>query len=282
MSMIDFIKRHEQVVNSYSGKDPLNEKLRQLQSMKPNYQKMATEIYAKVEKTGFFIEDDEIRIDDIVMGVGEFNARKHGIVDFDGIRGKVVSFGRHSYGVGIYMDGYYNNYSNYLVSGENLRKLKISEIATTLETRQEYNLFLEKIGSSLVLPAKRIFKYEDEVEIIEKPNSMRGWGYVKQISGIEVYVDFKERYFANSSEAAPGRMWVQKQNLRYSSAEIRQKNNKLRRIVSEVEKEFSFPEYENRKKELIKEASDIIEKQNASLIKFINNIKDDCYPEDLE
>lgn len=194
MSMIEFIKKHEKVLQKEdSGKDSyrrklvsLEKKIEDLASLKPDYQKIANEICKKLKEKNLLPEiDDEIKVGDRVTGMGDNSqfafARLEGsvlgildpqeypqnyCVEWD----KNIDSGSSCDGKGKW------GYCNYL-NRKGLTKVD-SLKKTTVNSRKDYNDFLESIFE------------ENEEEYLDYDDKDFGKGDV-----VEVEFDFELEYF---------------------------------------------------------------------------------------
>lgn len=197
MSMIDFIKKHENVLSTdrdnYRRKfASLKKRLEELQSLQPDYQSIADRIYDKLGKENLSVIDaeDEIKVEDEVIGIGQYGYRK-----VQGLKGRVVeivsgivrSGGRALYSVewekrieggysfkGKAKDGY-----GWPVQKENLRKVSVKPKITS---RKDYDHFLKRIPDS-----EEYLDYDDKDfkrgDVIELTTDLMAFGVFEKAKG---------------------------------------------------------------------------------------------------
>lgn len=177
MGMIDFVKKHEKVLQR---EDPgkaalasLKERIEELKSSHPDYQKVADEIYDKLEREDLIAKaDDEIRVDDEVIAVGYSTNG----VKVEGMRGEVVSCipSRDLYEVEL--DGLYC----WLPKG-NLTKVNVSQKPEIIDKRS-YDNFLSTVKKVVKRSFEEYVDYDDKdfkegdevITIVEFPMVEKG------------------------------------------------------------------------------------------------------------
>lgn len=169
MGLIDFVKKHEKLLqgsrDNYRKKFvSLKERIEELQSIQPDYQKIADRLYGRLQDKKLLLEvDEELKVGDQVIGIGEYDD-----VNVDGLMGRIVKKKKYIYGVewekkilpdGHNCDGKAKQGYGWFVKEKNLKKRPAKPKITT---KNDYDEFLS------TLKIRSISEYEDYVDYEDK------------------------------------------------------------------------------------------------------------------
>lgn len=179
MSMIEFIKRHEKVLQD-SGRDnyrkklaSLRERLEELQSMQPDYQKIADEIYKTLQKENLIPEfDKRIRAGDEVVAVDSFAGKV-----VRGMKGRVVKI----------------NLDHYVVQWE--KNIGGSTCGGLTKEGHGWRVYREKIEKVNPLQKPEITTKNGYDEFLAKLKTI-----VKDETRLEEYLDYEDKQFRRGEQ----------------------------------------------------------------------------------
>lgn len=292
MTMIDFIKKHEKVLQ----RDPneaaiasLKTKLEELQSLQPDYQQIADRIYSELKEKDLlpqFDNDGGIKVGDEVIGIGTYRRR-----DLDGLRGKIVGVQtlrnegtfyavewERKVNLGHDCDGTAKDGYGLYVNEKSFRKDNLLQ-KPRVSRREDYDTFLNKLEKAVkrepheeyLDPDEDNYLEGDEVELlvdfVAAKKGERGTIKRKSSGGCEVIFSKSIPIFVYDEEMAR----VKKRKS--------QVPDQVKRLITKTEEEFKLAEYGEKVDEVLMEVQEsarkvlvLDETEKEELAKMITSI----------
>lgn len=300
MSMIEFIKRHENVLHKPSvSVDSLTEKLEKLKSMQPDYQKIVDRIHARLDEEGLLPKvDDEIRVGDEVIGYGNSYT-----ILINGLKGKVLDIldlTKFINSYGVEFDEYIHSGSDckgkgkmgycFYVDRKSLIKIDPWK-KPNIYSREDYSKFLDKFSESakqkslshLNLNAKD-FQVGEEVELLRDYNITKNLKYKKGRRGIVREIYQRIERFSVSFDGRPlpvGRDTIAKVK---QQLELGDKVfdfdvvERISQIIKDTEEEFNLLKYQEKSEKVIRDVKKLAQQIIAVDVKDIQELTEVIKP----
>lgn len=253
MSMIDFLQRHEKIIQENCTYPVLKVRLENMLSNQPDYQRIADNIYEEIAKKELFPEDDtKLKVGDEVVGQGKFWEK------VKGIRGRIVKIRGFIYDVewnrkvvkghschGLAKEGH----------GLHTQKKSITK-ANTLETPQvenkkDYENFLNNLFESV--KGKEYLDHGDR-------NFQEGErGIIKRIHNSGDYIVFPDGTQSQIRSANFAK--VKRKEVFHDKDEALKE---IEGIIEELEGKNNLSEYRRRMEEIFSGFSNLVEEGKVS------------------